>query len=259
MMHFNLLLFHLCEFLSTFKYNNNLKIRIFHSIVRPRPTSLSSAGTRHSAAFSATLLKSVSPLCCILFPCRVIIWLARWNIHPFVCTAVHIWKQARSPHADICCCACVWRHRWSVLKGLFLSRQNFSNAVAGTIAFTQTWNNGNIEESNSLVVVSSTSSFPPTRTTCCPCGGGCDTNPGRELRDWFAALCPSWTQQVVKWLVNKMHEKNQQSGNKHTEAFLRSQEDLQPLFTDCNLPTLYSLFFTAHPPSLVSPNGHMKR
>lgn len=47
--------------------------------------------------------------------------LAKWKIYPFVCAAVRVWNQAHSAHTDICCCACIWRHRWRILKGLFPS------------------------------------------------------------------------------------------------------------------------------------------
>lgn len=94
-------------------------------------------------------------------------------------------------------------------RASFISPELFQTLLLARSLSLKTWNNGNIEKSNShLFLPSTTSSFPPTCTAYCPCGGGCNTNPGRELHDW---LCPSEPHRVVKRLVNTMHSATHRS------------------------------------------------
>lgn len=118
---------------------------------------------------------------------------------------VYVWNQARSPHTNICCCSCVWRHRWGVLSGLFLPLPNFvkwccRHCCFGLSSETMT----TLSWSLALTCSCPASPLSPaTCTACCPGGQGCNTKWAIYLHIYGLCNVAVWQRQLMNRMDNQ--------------------------------------------------------
>ncbi len=104
--------------------------------------------------------------------------LAKWLINEYVCALVSSWNQA-----DICCCDCVWRHRWRVWGASVCLYTTCSNS-AGRMTFAQT----ETMETLKSPTVTCYCPLPPLCSSSAHCllsSCDADSERGRKWHNWL--------------------------------------------------------------------------